>query len=171
MLLEQRAGVNALRKSQWPLQSNTALTRAAFRSMESILRLLLQAQAELRVYINTAGEKGENAACNGHESIVRLLLEQRADVNAALRYSASGCQESFGSLLLELKADVNAVTTNQYSALMYSARKGRESIVRLLLELKADVNAESVCGGTSLMHDAASGYLFVCNTSAHRKQS
>lgn len=69
-----------------------------------------------------------NAARNGHETTIRLLLEHRADVNAALVYSASGCQESFVRLLLELKADVNAVTANHYSALMSSAGKGRESI-------------------------------------------
>ena len=61
----------------------TALTKAALKGHDSIVRLLI----EQRVDVNAADKKGNrvlvNAARNGHETTIRLLLEHRADVNAA----------------------------------------------------------------------------------------
>ncbi|KAJ3871949.1 ankyrin repeat-containing domain protein [Lentinula edodes] len=118
-----------------------ALQAASYKGYESIVRLLLENNAD----VNTKGGKYGNAlqaaSYKGHESIVKLLLEHNADVNAqggvygnALQAASYWGYVDIVKLLLENDADVNAQGGYYGNALQAASYNGDESMVKLLLE-------------------------------------
>ncbi|KAG4034505.1 hypothetical protein MFRU_003g04650 [Monilinia fructicola] len=128
----------------------TPLLWSVERGNEAIVKLLLEAKADVNAQGGRYGNALQAASCGGNETIVKLLLEAKADVNAqggeygnALQAASYRGDEEIVKLLLEAKADVNAQGGEYGNALYIASNKGYETIVKLLLEAKADVNAQS----------------------------
>jgi ankyrin repeat protein len=145
--------------------AKTALSCAAEKGHEAMVRLLLEKGAD----VNSKGEYGmtalHRAAESGDEAMVRLLLEKGADANVkdedgwtALYFAVSTRHEAIVRLLLEKGADVSAKDKNGWTALRHAASTGHEAIVRLLLEKGADVSAKDKYGWTALRWAASEGY-------------
>jgi ankyrin repeat protein len=164
-LVLKKGWINTVKRllyiNQRDSNGRTALSWAAERGHEAVVRLLLEKGADVEAK-TTFGETAlPIAARGGHEAVVRLLLEKGADVEAnngwtALHWAAGVGHEAVVRLLLEKGADVEAKTDNGGTALHEAARGGHEAIVRLLLEKGADVEAKTTYGGTAL-HEAARG--------------
>jgi ankyrin repeat protein len=162
MLLEHRADVNASYEDSYSARmqqhqdqttknvcGSNALTEAASKGMECVVRVLLEHRADANAASKRLGDRGSTAlmlaARLGHESTVRVLLEHRADANtadtdqrSALMLSAHNGHESTVRLLLEHRADVNS---RVLGGIIWSACPPNLSLMLLLIENKADVNA------------------------------
>jgi len=140
---------------------NTALHYAVVGGHESVVRMLLAANA----YPGPTNARGSTpliqAAEAGHEAIVQLLLNAGADVKAqdanyALQAAAGLGSEAVVKLLLRAGADVNAQCGYFGTALQAAASgSGSEAILRLLLDAGADVNAQGGYYGNALQAAAS----------------
>jgi ankyrin repeat protein len=126
-----------------------ALEAASYEGHETIVRLLLDNQADVNAQGGELGNALQTASRAGHEMIVRLLLDHHADVNAqggelgnALQAASYGRHEAIVRLLIEHQADVNAQGGKYGNALQAAIYRGHEGIVKLLLDKHADVNAQ-----------------------------
>jgi ankyrin repeat protein len=151
--------------------SDDALTVAASKGEENIVRLLLHEGAYL--YTENGPRSGNaglvEASWKGHEAVVRLLLEHGAEVEARDRYEQSGLQAAchFGHiaivrLLIQSGANLNdkAKTARAKARFgfvhalntpLFEAILGRHSdIARLLIEEGADIHCVSSEGRTAL---------------------
>src|SRR5271154_3699291 len=129
------------------LPNLTELMVGSYFGLEAVVRLLLEAKANV-----DAEDKGGLTALywgaeNGHETVVRLLLESKANVNAkddngytALHGAAEKGYEAVVRVLLEAKANVDTKSNCGLTALYWAADSGRKAVVRLLLEAKANVS-------------------------------
>ena len=153
------AGV--LEMKEWDVNArdcmgNTALTWAAIKGYEEVVKMLLEQKD-----VNPDQENTKYgwtpllwAACYGNEGVVKMLLE-RDDVNpdqadtedgftpllSAARYGHSGVVK----MLLERK-DVNPDQIDTYFGrppLSWAAEKGHSGVVKMLLERK-DVNPDQI---------------------------
>jgi len=151
----------------------TALSWAAIRGHEDVVKLLLQLEDIDSNAKDT--EYGRTplwwAVQCGHEGVVRMLLE-RADINpntadtgngrTPLSWAAERGHEGMVRMLLE-RADINpntADTKNGRTPLLWAAERGHEGIVRMLLE-REGVNPNTVdtrYGQTPLLWAARRGY-------------
>ncbi|CAK9115057.1 unnamed protein product [Durusdinium trenchii] len=141
---------------------------AAERGHLEVVRLLLEAGADL----NAATQCGHTvlmfAAQNGHPDVVRVLLEAGADPKAAtqdwataLMFAAQNGHPDVVRLLLEAGADPNAATRCGHTVLMFAAQNGHLEVARVLLEVGADPNAAMQDGATALMDATVHGHLEV----------
>ena len=147
------------------LPNLTKLMVGSYFGLEAMVRLLLEAKAN----VNAEGKDGSMAlywgAKNGHEAVVRLLLESKANVNAkdaggytALHGAAYNGHEAVVRLLLESKANVNAKDVDGHTALHGAVYRGHAVVVRLLLEAEANVNTKNNYERTALYWAADSGH-------------
>jgi hypothetical protein len=143
----------------------TGLQIATSFGLKEIVRLLLEAKADVNVRDNDGRTALYIAASNGHEAVVKLLLEAKADANVGDRYgvtplyiAASNGHEAIVKLLLEAKADANVRDRYGGTALYCAASNGHEEVVKLLLEAKADVNVRDRYGKTTLYCAASNGH-------------
>jgi ankyrin repeat protein len=143
-------------------EGSTALTYAAWLGNAEIVKLLLDADADLSEGVFTALNV---AALAGRTEIVRILLDAGADVNAtdmsswpALMSAAMEGHNDIVKLLIESGADVNEGNDDR-TALMESACRGHAETVRLLIDARADVNAidRDAVTATALMGAACFG--------------
>ena len=139
---------------------------AAERGNLTVVRLLLEAGAD----VNAAKADGATAlmvaAFNGHSEVVRLLLEAGADKNAAREDGVTALMAApvaghleVVRLLLEAQADKNAAREDGSTALFVAAQSGHLEMVQLLLEAEADKNATRANGPTALIVAAEDGHL------------
>ncbi|CAK9051210.1 unnamed protein product [Durusdinium trenchii] len=146
----------------WPMYS------AAARGYLEVVRLLLEAGAD----VNAEDQDGSTAlmiaAHNRHLEVVRVLLEAGADKNAARQDGATALfaaafsgQLEVVRMLIEAAADKNAATAEGGTALMTAAFHGHFEVAQLLLDAGADKNAAMQDGSTALMFAAGSGHLEV----------
>jgi ankyrin repeat protein len=126
LLIAAGADVNASRDTR------TVLMNAAEENNVEIVRLLLDAGADVRPRDHRGLNAMSLAASRGHAEVVRLLLGKGSDAN-----------ERFES-------DV--------TALMLAARDGHVETVKLLIAHGADVNAKSKNGVTALREATSNGY-------------
>jgi ankyrin repeat protein len=128
----------------------------------NVVRLLLNAGAE----VNPKDERFDTplmrAAFYCNENVVKLLLDAGAEVNpkderfdTPLMRAAFYCNENVVKLLLDAGADVNEAARG-CSALSQAAWTGSKNIVKILLGAGADVNAGAGDDGTALI--AAAGW-------------
>jgi ankyrin repeat protein len=142
----------------------TALHWGVRNGHEPVVKLLLEAKADVNAKDEYRGTALHRAAANRYEAVVKLLLEAKADVNAkndyretALHKAARNGHEVVVKLLLEAKADVNAKDEYGETALHIAAGDGHEAVVKQLLEAKANVNARTRYGRTALHMAAKNG--------------
>ena len=131
-----------------------------------VVRLMLEARADLMREHRDRKTVLHQAAERGHEAVVRLLLEKGAAIEAkdstggtALHQAAGNGHETIVRLLLENGA---AIETNWGygggTALHWAARNGHEAVVRLLLEKGAAIEAKDEIEWTALYWAAVRGY-------------
>ncbi|KAJ3804424.1 ankyrin repeat-containing domain protein [Lentinula aff. lateritia] len=142
-----------------------ALQAASYGGHESIVRLLLENDADVNAQGGEYGNALQAASFHGHESIVKLLLENNADSNVhgghfgnALQAASVDGHESIVKLLLESNTDVSAQGGYYGNALQAASLNGHESIVKLLLENNADVNEQGGKYGNTLQAASLNGH-------------
>jgi len=127
MWLMAGANINAQEK----LYGNTALVVASKYGYTEIVKLLLEAGADVNVK-NKDGETAlMKASYNGYTEIVKMLIDAGADVNIKDRYGTT--------------------------ALMLASLYGYTEIVELLIKAGANVNIKNSYGGTALRWASANG--------------
>lgn len=149
----------------------TALGWAIKCGDEVIVKMLLEAKANVNKRSIDGATPLIAAAKAGHEAIAKLLIEtgnvsyDTRDANGctALFYAASNGYEGIVRRLLETgKVDVNISDLHCHLPLSYAAEKGYEGIVRLLLETgkaKTYYGGTVAIGGTPLACAVKGGYF------------
>ncbi|KAJ7142814.1 ankyrin repeat-containing domain protein, partial [Mycena epipterygia] len=166
-------------------EAGSALRVASAGGHTEIVRLLLDASADMNAADQENGTALQAASGGGWTEVVRVLLDAGADVNAlageygsSLQIASSRGHRDIVRNLLENGADVNAVvrersargpglqrgrrTTSIYalkfgSALWVASSMGHREIVRMLLEHGADVNGRGGGGHSSALNAASRG--------------
>jgi ankyrin repeat domain-containing protein 50 len=95
-----------------PNNIGSSLYHASDIGLEAVVRLLIEAKADVDAKENNGRTALMRAASGGHEAVARLLIEAKADVDAkdnndrtALMKTASGGHKAVARLLIEAKAD------------------------------------------------------------------
>lgn len=131
---------------------------------KEIVRMLLDAGANIN---NKGGLRGTalSTACNrGYWEIVQFLAERGADVDiqsqygrASLHEAAQYGQESIVQLLIDSGADVNIRNDYGEVPLHGAIRSGDQNVVKLLIEQGADIHLQDIDGRQTLHIAAQSG--------------
>jgi len=135
----------------------TALNEASKRGNDDIVKILIQAGAdlELRDYLGeTALMK---AAWREHDSTVSLLIEAGADINAeditgstAIMWAADQDHVEITRLLIHSGANLHISNDLGETVLMKAASRGHLEIVSLLIEAGVDLNMADDDGTTAI---------------------
>lgn len=131
----------------WKHGKDTALSNAAQRGHEEIVKFLLAQGADINICnpLNRAvGVYNKTSV-----GIVQLLLEHGANPNC-LHNAVSHNSKEIVQLLLEHGADVNKKDGNKRTPIHLAIARGNEGIVRLLINNGADVGAKNNRGETPL---------------------
>jgi ankyrin repeat protein/nucleoside phosphorylase len=142
----------------------TPLSWAAECGHDTVMRLLLEAGAE----VNTKDYSGRTplswAPMSGRDAVVKLLLEAGAKVDAKdhcgrtpLSCAAEKGYQAPVLLLHEAGAEIDARDNIGRAPLSWAAGAGYEALVRLLLEAKAEVDIADYNGRTALSRAAEQG--------------
>jgi ankyrin repeat protein/aminoglycoside phosphotransferase (APT) family kinase protein len=151
------------RTARW--DSSTALQAASAGGHETVVKMLLDAGADVNAQGGEYGNALQAASRESHETVVKMLLDAGADVNAqggyygsALQAASAGGHETVVKMLLDAGADVNAQGGYYGSALQAASREGHETMVKMLLDAGADVNAQGGYYGTALQAASEGGH-------------
>jgi ankyrin repeat protein len=136
----------------------TPLILASFRGYPSIVKILLDAGAD----IHARAEEGFHAlivgAFWGGEEVIQILLEEGINVNEKTDWEATALMAaaytdnlSVVELLVNAGADINAITVDGGTALMIAIEGHSDEAIDLLIDLGADINATDDDGETVLM--------------------
>jgi hypothetical protein len=137
----------------------TALCAASKIGNIEIVRLLLEAHADIEAKDLNEETPLMLACLEGHADVVRILLEANADVNAKnikgdtpLIFAADSGDADTVRILLKAGANINTGNIiNNATPICYAAFKGHANIVRMLIEAGADVNKATKNGITPLI--------------------
>lgn len=157
-LVKKLIGNNALLLNEPDKDGNTALFWACREGKANIVKLLVDARADL----NFSNKKEETpltiASSDGQDVIVRYLLSARADVDkpnkngwTPLICAAYNGHFKVVELLLSHKADITCTSNVGCSALYWSCNNDQFDIVKLLLDYGADANQPNHVNKTPLM--------------------
>lgn len=140
------------------------LSHAAQAGHESVVRLLLEHNADVNHKDYFDQTPLLHAATGGHEPVVRLLLAHNAAVDStsldgatALSYAARWNHDMVARLLLEHNATVDMATEKGWTPLAYAADGGHTSMVQLLVTHNAAIDSRTHFGLTPL-HAASRGH-------------
>ncbi|MCJ1265803.1 hypothetical protein MMC22_005684 [Lobaria immixta] len=154
----------------------TGLHIATQKGHLKIVKLLLNAKADVNILEPHVGTALHLATSQGYHEIVQLLLAAEAEVDiqngakvTALHLAVEKNHLEIVKLLLMAGAAVNTQDYMKRAALHGAVTKGHLEIVKLLLAARADVNTKSD-EGTALCLAASRGHLeivkLLLNTSA-----
>lgn len=159
-----------------PCRNRSApLHYAAFRGHEDIVRLFLDARAELERRMLGGDTAMHQAAWQGHPGVIELLLSRRANINsakddgetplflAAYRGHVSVCRRLLEHLAADGPGGVD-VTNKAGLTALHSAASGAagcEEVVRLLLDARADPQGGGEAEEAPLHRAAQAGALAV----------
>jgi ankyrin repeat protein len=142
-----------------------ALHAAALYGHDAVVKMLLEAKANVNALGGKYGNALTAAAAGGHEVVVKMLLGAGADANApggiygsALIAAANNGHKMVVDMLLGAGADANASGPKHQSALAAAAAGGYEVVVKTLLGAGADVNAAGGIYGSALIAAANNGH-------------
>jgi ankyrin repeat protein len=145
--------------------SNEApLSFAVENGCEAVVKLLLQAGANLESKDMFNRTPLSCAAYIGHEAVVKLLLEAGANLEAngsgsqtPLSWAAYNGHEAVVKLLLEAGANLEANGSGSQTPLSWAAYNGHEAVVKLLLEEGANLESKDSLDQTPLSGAAYNG--------------
>jgi ankyrin repeat protein len=185
LLVEKGSDVNVKNNDWGTLLMHAFNPHAHMRSLEAILRYLIDNGADVRAQIE--GHLFGNAlftalACKVDEPVVRLLLDAGADASisdgtgkvplqAAIESDQS---DEVVSLLLQHGADVNGLSRHQGTALQSAASNGRIATVALLVNQGEDVNkiggpyTTALCGAAYNGHHKVVRFLIEAGAEIER---
>lgn len=130
---------------------DNALYAAACEGGVEVLKLLLDAGANVDAQGGEFGNALQAAACMGKKEVIKLLLDQGANANAqggrygnALQAAVYSGEMEVVRLLLDNGANINAQGGEYGNALQAAVLIGKVEIIQLLLEKGADVNTVAV---------------------------
>jgi len=149
----------------------TALSVAAHKGREPIVRLLLKAGAEVNIESNNGSTPLIQASHFGHLEVVRMVVEAGAAVDrsnnkgtTALMRAAQEGKLAVVEYLLCVGADVNRRNNERMTALMLGSQRGHAPVVGAVLEKGAEVDAQTAQGSTALMLACKRGHVDVVHT-------
>ena len=129
--------------------NQAALSIAAEYGHNELVKLLLDAGAEVNAQGGGYGNALQVASYIGYEQVIKLLLHRGADINAqgglygnALQAASIGGHEQVVKLLLEQGANVNAQGGQYGNALQAASVSGHKQIVKLLFNQGAKINTQ-----------------------------
>ncbi|RSM18339.1 hypothetical protein CDV31_002858 [Fusarium ambrosium] len=130
-----------------------------------IVRLLIEANADLYLDPGSLKKALNTASRKGFEPMAKYLLEGKADVCDPEFYTALCMASKNGhlaivKLLLErgVPLELDATDWSPQPALTEASRSGHEAIVRLLVQQGANIEAPDAEGGTALAKASMYGY-------------
>ncbi|KAI9862173.1 MAG: hypothetical protein M1824_001554 [Vezdaea acicularis] len=128
-------------------ERSSALNLASEMGEEALVKLMLDAGANVNWRDGEKKTALHLAAEKGHEAVVRQLLEHDADVDAkaegdwtALHIAAGNGHEAVMLLLLESGADIEMIDCGDGPPLAAAIDNGSEAVIKLLLAEGAKVN-------------------------------
>jgi len=149
----------------------TALSAAAHKGRESIVRTLLDAGADVNIESNNGSTPLIQASHFGHRKVVQMVIEAGAAVDrpnnkgtTALMRAAQEGNLGVVEYLLTAGADVNSRNNERMTALMLGSQRGHAPVVDLLLKNGAEVDAQTAQGSTALMLACKRGHVDVVFT-------
>lgn len=126
-------------------EPRTALVAAARKGNLDMVKLLIEANANVEFHAKGDETPLMAAGQHGHLHVVQYLITQRADVNqkvsgdgTALLVAARSGHLPVVRYLLDQGADINAQVSGDGTALINAARNGQYEVAKLLLEHGAD---------------------------------
>ena len=142
-----------------------ALAYAAFHVHEDIVRLLLDAQAQIHGQVGPSSDAALHwAAARGQEHVLRVLLEAKADKTlvdgndrTAFHVACEEGQLDMVRFLLEISAGDDIAASDCTLGLGHATYNGWTSIVQLLSEFGARVNDQVGEGSRTALHWATLG--------------
>ncbi|KAF3802839.1 Vegetative incompatibility protein HET-E-1 [Colletotrichum gloeosporioides] len=159
LLLNEKASISNMDSDQH------ALTLAARYGRVEIMRLLLDANADLEAEDGNGETPLTMAASKGHDGVLQLLIDRKANIEATgrngstpLAVAAYEGHVRISRLLLDHGANANARDDDGITPLHLAARKNHHHVVRLLLDHDANVDAKDQWGLSPLAAAAYEGF-------------
>ena len=123
---------------------NTALILAVENGHTDIVKLLIDAGADLNAKNYFHDTPLIKAIYYGRIDIVKLLIDAGANLNAEnlLMWAALSCRTNIVKFLIENGVNINDRDTTGYTALMVAAKNGDTNTVKFLIDAGADLNSK-----------------------------
>uniref|UniRef100_A0A0G4HJE4 Uncharacterized protein n=1 Tax=Chromera velia CCMP2878 TaxID=1169474 RepID=A0A0G4HJE4_9ALVE len=148
-----------------PTKGDTALIVASANGHTEIVRLLVDARANVDLQHTNGTTALIQSSNKGHTDIVRLLLHANASVDmqdkagySALMWASTNGHTDVVRLLVDAKASIDAQDRDGNTALMWASANGHPEIVRLLVDAKANVDMQNKYGNTALIQSSDKGH-------------